>query len=182
MKRSRIFSKLTSTMDKSRRKNLAFSSRREAQNRTSSHGYNNSNNQQHRNNNNNTNTYNSALSQILYFDDDIPFLSGIQHGDVIECYSLIRNAKLDDSSIEETKSANNMNNDGFLNLEVGTNAIAFRKKPNIHLDYEELFELTLEYGPSRKGEHLSLESMPIVTNTDGKFHVYWENHGEEQLY
>jgi hypothetical protein len=123
--------------------------------------------------------YSSSKSppKILTRTTDLPSLSALDAGDIVECYALTRMAKLENSMGASSSS-----------LIVRKSAIAFRYKPkssspDVH--DKEPFELTLEYGPQRTGPTQSFEAMPSVNghyrglayeDGDGMY-VSWENHG-----
>ena len=128
------------------------------------------------------NKYQRPLPQILTRNTILPNLSTLDAGDVIECYALMRNAKLANTGNRD----NNIYNQKFLS--VRKSAIAFRYKPKPSSPdavIKSPFELTLEYGPQRTGATQSFEAMPSVMGTsngndhvaDGTF-VSWENHGK----
>lgn len=139
--------------------------------------------------------FDHTLPQILTRNTVLPSLSTLDAGDVIECYALVRKAKLD------TVGTRSMNSNGFAeinNLTVDKSAIAFRYKPKSSspdVVMKSPFELTLEYGPQRSGAMQSFEAMPSVNghardldpesgeykSGDGKY-VTWENHGKFELY
>ena len=117
-------------------------------------------------------------AKILTKNTDLPSLSALDAGDVVECYALTRMAKLE-----------NGDSSSPFNLLVRKTAIAFRYKPKSSSPdavVKEPFELTLEYGPQRTGSTQSFEAMPSVNghlrdleyeDGDGMY-VSWENHGE----
>lgn len=123
--------------------------------------------------------YSSGKSppKILTRSTDLPSLSALDAGDVVECYALGRMAKLENSMSASSSS-----------LLVRKSAIAFRYKPKSSspdANDKEPFELTLEYGPQRTGPTQSFEAMPSVNghhrdlgyeDGDGMY-VSWENHG-----
>lgn len=120
----------------------------------------------------------SVVPKILTKNTDLPSLSALDAGDVIECYALYRNAKLENSDSLSPSA-----------LTVQKSAIAFRYKPKSTSPdavVKAPFELTLEYGPQRTGSTQSFEAMPSVNghhrdleyeDGDGMY-VSWENHGE----
>lgn len=123
------------------------------------------------------------LPQILTRNTILPSLSTLDAGDVIECYALFRDAKLD--SIKGGKGNINGESNKF-NLKVRKSAIAFRYKPKPSSPESAIkspFELTLEYGPQRTGATQSFEAMPNVHGGQGRalddaVYVSWENHGK----
>lgn len=120
----------------------------------------------------------SVVPKILTKNTELPSLSALDAGDVIECYALHRNAKLENSDSLSPSA-----------LTVQKSAIAFRYKPKSTSPdavVKAPFELTLEYGPQRTGSTQSFEAMPSVNghhrdleyeDGDGMY-VSWENHGE----
>mmetsp|Transcript_18908 Transcript_18908/g.23228 ORF Transcript_18908/g.23228 Transcript_18908/m.23228 type:complete len:692 (-) Transcript_18908:128-2203(-) len=137
-----------------------------------------------------------TLPQILTRNTILPSLSALDAGDVIECYALIRRAKLENVENSENRlrhaSSENLSNNinpANMYLEVTKSAIAFRYKPNsLSAVSKAPFELTLEYGPQRTGSTQSLEAMPSVNGhrrdldpSLGQFkeeYVSWENHAK----
>ena len=138
-------------------------------------------------------------SEILTKSTILPHLSTLDAGDVIECYALIRNAKLQ-SVHGKTNNGynkktghpasylnsypqedyNNSNNDEDSNeyIQVRKSAIAFRYKPKSSSPDSTMkspFELTLEYGPQRIGSMQEFEAMP---NINGMMRGLDGNNGE----
>jgi hypothetical protein len=113
-----------------------------------------------------------SLPQILTRNSYLPSLNNLDAGDVVECYTLMRSAKLENG------------------IMVRKSALAFRfipKSSSPDVAIKDPFELTLEYGPQRTGATQSFESMPSINgknrdlddNGDGMY-VSWENHGKLQ--
>lgn len=147
-------------------------------------------------------------SEILTKSTILPHLSTLDAGDVIECYALIRNAKL--QSVHGSNNNSNSDGSSYLNsypqndyndngnneyIQVRKSAIAFRYKPKSSSPDSTMktpFELTLEYGPQRIGSMQEFEAMPNVnghmrgldTSSSGSSssgnngYVSWENHCE----
>lgn len=121
---------------------------------------------------------NKTPPKILTRSTDLPSLSALDAGDVVECYALTRMAKLENSMSASTSP-----------LVARKSAIAFRYKPKSSspdANDKEPFELTLEYGPQRTGSTQSFEAMPSVNghvrglgyeDSDGMY-VSWENHAK----
>jgi hypothetical protein len=120
----------------------------------------------------------SVAPKILTKNTELPSLSALDAGDIIECYALHRNAKLENSDSLSPSA-----------LTVQKSAIAFRYKPKSTSPdavVKAPFELTLEYGPQRTGSTQSFEAMPSVNghhrdleyeDGDGMY-VSWENHAK----
>ncbi len=117
--------------------------------------------------------------KILTRSTQLPALSALDAGDIVECYALTRMAKLENSAASASP----------YNIIVRKSAIAFRYAPKSSspdVVTKDPFELTLEYGPQRTGSTQSFEAMPSINghsrdlayeDGDGKY-VSWENHGE----
>ena len=145
------------------------------------------------NNNNSNNKNEHALPQILTLNTILPSVSLLDAGDVIECYTLVRDTPLQSiipttttttttttGTINDSNNNNNNNNNNndensilFPNLQVRKSALAFRYKPNssssapadsMHTKIP--FELTLEYGPQRTGATQRFEAMPLVVHSN----------------
>lgn len=101
---------------------------------------------------------NSLLPKVLTRDDLPSLIQKLDASDVLECYSLIRNAELD----------------GFQNATIQKIAIGFRYDPPAKSNKPPL-ELTLEYGPQRVGETFDRESTPSLLA--GQNHISWVNKG-----
>lgn len=112
-----------------------------------------------------------SLPQILTRNSYLPSLSNLDAGDVVECYTLMRSAKLENG------------------LMVRKSALAFRfipKSSSPDVVVKDPFELTLEYGPQRTGATQLFDSMPSINGEnrdlddsgDGMY-VSWENHGKQ---
>ena len=134
-----------------------------------------------------------ASPQILSRNTILPF-KRLDSGDVIECYTMVRMAKLENqhswSSHQEMSDINSNKTDhhgksSSSNILVQKTAIAFRYKPKSTSPSamaKGSYELTLEYGPQRTGTAQMNEAMPIVNgdlqNLDGGLYMSWENHGK----
>lgn len=150
----------------------------------------------------------SELPEILTKSTVLPSLASLDAGDVVECYTLIRMAKLENvpfSTASHNKGTNNIgdNTNGSNNststsggphapthIEIRKSAVAFRYKPkptSKDIAIKDPFELTLEYGPQRTGATQSLEAMPFVNGEsfldngdqyEDQKYVSWENHAK----
>ncbi len=138
----------------------------------------------------------TSAAQIYTRSTILPNLSALDAGDVIECYALVRNARLEFPETmvngNDFNSNSNSNNNINNHLEVRKTAIAFRYKPKSSspdVMVKSDFELTLEYGPQRTGSTQIYEAMPFVNGRsrdldglhdfrDGGRYVTWENHGK----
>lgn len=116
----------------------------------------------------------SQLPQILTRNSYMPSLSNLDAGDVVECYALMRTAKLENGLLVRKTAL------AFRYIHKSSSQDAVEKAP---------FELTLEYGPQRTGSTQSFESMPSINgrkrdlDTDGNGrYVTWENHGKQLEY
>ena len=98
----------------------------------------------------------------------IPSLTkGLDAGDVLECYALVRKAPLH----------------GVANstLRVSKMALGLRYRPSGVIPGVQAklpLELTLEYGPQRLGPSLHHESMPFIQMEENSAFVSWENVGK----
>jgi hypothetical protein len=110
----------------------------------------------------------SSSTPVVLTRTAIPSLTqGLDAGDVLEVYSLVRQAPLH----------------GLANatLRVHKMALGFRFRPTdaaIVGRNKEPLELTLEYGPQRFGPLLLHEAMPFIQMDDDSAFVSWENVGK----
>lgn len=125
----------------------------------------------------------SAVPQILT-RSNVPLLSeGLDAGDILECYALVRKATVHNSLMSDAT------------MTIHKVALGLRYRPltvNDPTDEEKIREITLEYGPQRMGVGLNQESMPTVqqenaagggdvvdfNSTSSKSFVTWENEGK----
>lgn len=125
----------------------------------------------------------SDVPQILTHTSKLPALDILDAGDLVECYTLTRKAKLKNvlyyrsNKSEVFSSSDNLSNsctnsnisscmkNDHRKIRVQKSAVAFRYKPkskSLDSVNKHPFEITLEYGPQRTGPRQSMESMPIV--------------------
>jgi len=144
-------------------------------------------------------TEGEEIPQILNRNTILPSRETLDAGDVIECYTLMRMAKLENqhswSSRHREMTDNSNSTDHRVknnNIIVQKSAIAFRYKPKSTSPdavVKSPFELTLEYGPQRTGATQMNEAMPIVNgnfrkldgSNDGNrddMYLSWENHAK----
>lgn len=146
----------------------------------------------------------SELPEILTKSTVLPSLASLDAGDVIECYTLFRMAKLENvpflssshsGSISDNFSGSDNSNSTAsshipTHIEIRKSAVAFRYKPkptSKDVAVKAPFEMTVEYGPQRTGVTQGMEAMPFVNGdrfldygdryNDQKY-VSWENHAK----
>jgi len=131
-------------------------------------------------------------AQILTRNTIIPSLDTLDAGDVIECYTLMRMAPLENTkTLSSRLVGSDSSGSSNINIPIMKTAVAFRYKPKFTAKSEMLskpkFELILEYGPQRTGPKQTNEAVPIVNGNsnhldskDGGSSMYlsWENHAK----
>jgi len=143
-----------------------------------------------------------TFPQILTRNTVIPSLAALDAGDVIECYTLMRMANLENeislSSLDSRRTggsdgsgSTNKNSNKNNNIPVLKTALAFRFKGNSKT-YDSVekapFEVVLEYGPQRTGATQTNEAMPIVNgnasdlekngSNGDSIYLSWKNHAK----
>ena len=142
------------------------------------------------------NVVNPLTSQILTRSTVLPSMDTMDAGDVIECYTLVRMAPLENEStllIHDSENSNPLNNgnadssgsnnnNNNNNILVTKSALAFRYKPkstSLDAAVKSPFELVLEYGPQRTGPTQSNEAVSVVGGTNAEtMYLSWENHAK----
>ena len=143
---------------------------------------------------------NSDVPQILSRSELslLSALAKLDAGDVVECYILTRNAKLEPLTSSSSSSSHadvSVSVSAKLQQQLAArkSAIAFfyrpkgskaaaaaasQASPSTADSPKKQLQLTLEYGPSRAGASLDYETMPIIVQpaTDEKY-VSWSNDG-----
>jgi hypothetical protein len=123
----------------------------------------------------------SAVPQILTPSTVSLLSDGLDAGDILECYALVRRATL----------RNNQMTDATLTIHKVALGLRYRPLTELDESVEKIREITLEYGPQRMGANMDQESMPSVhreqttggdtvdvNNTSSKAFVTWENEGK----
>jgi len=93
------------------------------------------------------------IPQILSRSDVKALSEGLDAGDILECYALVRSAPLHNAMLPDAQ------------ITIHKAALGIRYRPLKLNDAEEeakIREITLEYGPQRIGASLTQESMPSV--------------------
>ena len=126
-----------------------------------------------------------SIPQILSRSDVSLLSQGLDAGDILECYALVRRAPLHNALLPDAP------------ITVHKVALGLRYRTLKVTDEAKVRELTLEYGPQRMGASLTQDSMPSVqreqqiegvdefpssnsneTGTGGNKFLTWENEGK----
>ena len=128
-----------------------------------------------------------SIPRVLSRSDVTPLSQGLDAGDILECYALVRPAALHNTLLPNTP------------LKIHKVALGLRYRPLKATDESKYLEITLEYGPQRMGASLSQDSMPSVqreqqigggdevppapsnsndTDANGNTFLTWENEGK----